>query len=223
MQSDDVAVPSQMGRVRLFLVDDHDLFCAGLRALLAAHSELTVIGEAHDQRSALAALSPEIDVFVIDVRLPGSNGIALVRELRRRGIATPILMLTMCDEREFVLDAFSAGANGYVLKTADAADLLAAVRCVVGGRRYLSPRLQPLRDELDGGNANGVLGSLSAREREIFDLLVNGSNNKAIAKQLFISVKTVETHRTRIFKKLSVNSLGELIRLAARHHLLSVA
>ena len=207
--------------VRVFLIDDHDLFCAGLRALLSAYSGVVVVGEAQNQRAALATLPPDVDALLIDVRLPGPNGIALLREIRRRGIDTPTLMLTMCDDREFVFDAFAAGANGYALKTSTADEFVEAIKTVIAGQRYLSPALRSLTVELQqGGAPTGVLASLSSREREVFDLLANGSNNKEVASQLFIAVKTVETHRTRIFKKLRVNSLPELIRLAARHHLL---
>ncbi len=210
--------------LRLLVVDDHDLFRAGLRALLSQVDGVAIIAEAQDERSALAALTPQVDVSLVDVRLRGPNGIALVRELRRRGIATPVLMLTMCDDREFVLDAFAAGANGYALKTTHGAELAQAVRAVHAGERYLSPELRRIAGELDRGTApDGVLATMSAREREIFELLVNGASNKEIAAQLFIRVKTVETHRTRIFNKLNVNSMGELVRLAARHHLLDGA
>lgn len=210
--------------ISVLIVDDHSLFRAALRALLTSEPDITIVAEAHDERSALAALTSEVDVLLIDIRLGGPNGIALLREIRRRGIDTPALMLTMHDESEFVVDAMAAGAHGYALKTAQPPELIDAIKHVAARQRYLAPELRWLHDELQSRPAaGGVLGRLSAREREIFDLLVNGSSNADIAQQLFISVKTVETHRMRIFRKLGVNSLAALTRLAARHHLVAGA
>jgi DNA-binding NarL/FixJ family response regulator len=180
--------------------------------------DLSVVAEASDARAALEmAERADIDVALVDIQMNGTSGIALTRELRRREFQRPILMLTMHAEPEFVFDAFDAGASGYALKSAGQDELVDAVRTVTGGHRYVSPSLgltavEPLK--------GGVLAALSPREREIFHLLVEQRDNQAIATELFISPKTVETHRGRILKKLHCSNLAGLIRFAARHHLL---
>jgi DNA-binding NarL/FixJ family response regulator len=210
------------GPIRILLVDDHRLFRDGLRAILAGYPDLTLVAEASEAREA-ERLAEEVahDVLIVDVTLPGRNGLALVRELKRQRRRSPILVLTMHQHPDIVADAFAAGVTGYALKHQSEAELVDAVRATFAGRRYLAPQISPAL--LDGGGgarlAAGVLGQLSSREREIFDFIVRGSSNADIARQLFISVKTVETHRTRIMKKLDVHSVGELIRLAVRHGL----
>lgn len=208
---------------RLILVDDHQLFRDGLRALLTRHRDLDVVAEAGDAREALERCERvEHDVALVDVTLPGPNGIALVRELRRRGHRRPVLVLTMYDQADIVIDAFSAGANGYALKAQSEAELLEAVRVTAAGGRYAAPQVAAaLQAVPDGASPGGVLAALSPREREVFDLLVRGLSNAEISRQLFISVKTVETHRTRILHKLDVHSIGALVRLAARHGLIA--
>lgn len=212
-------------RIRILLVDDHRLFRDGLRAILALHGDVEVVGEADDARSAAQlAETVEHDLVIVDVTLPGPNGLALVRELKRQHHTTPILILTMHQHADIVADALAAGATGYALKHQSEAELLEAVRATAARQRYLAPQIAASVDDSAVGSrkrAAGILAQLSSREREIFDLMVRGSSNGDIAAQLFISIKTVETHRTRIMKKLGVHSLGELIRLAARHGLLA--
>jgi DNA-binding NarL/FixJ family response regulator len=208
-------------KVRIVLVDDHRLFRDGVRAILGAYPDLELVGEAADAREAEQLLDDvPHDLLIVDVTLPGSNGVALMRNRKRKKDKRPILVLTMHHSADIVADAFAAGATGYALKQQSEAELVDAVRCAASGRRYLAPQIPP--EVLDGRAAagNSVLSLLSSREREIFDLIVRGSTNADVAKQLFISIKTVETHRTRILRKLGVHSLGELIRLAVRHGLL---
>jgi DNA-binding NarL/FixJ family response regulator len=209
--------------MRLILVDDHQLFRAGLRALLAAHADLEVVAEAGDAREAVERCEQiEHDLLVADVTLPGSNGVALIRELRRRRQRRPVLVLTMHQHADIASDAVAAGAAGDALKLQSESELVEAIRVTAGGGRYVAPQMAGVLESLNGsGSAGGVLGTLSAREREIFDLLVRGLTNADVARQLFISVKTVETHRTRILHKLDVHNIGELVRLAARHGLIA--
>ncbi|MCU1281675.1 MAG: Response regulator, LuxR family [bacterium] len=211
--------------IGILLVDDHRLFRDGFRAILAAYPEFAIVAEAADVREAtrLAAEVPH-DLVVVDITLPGSNGLALMRELKRQRARSPVLVLTMHQHADIVADAFAAGATGYALKHQSEGEIIEALRSCAERRRYLAPQIPPsLLDGEDAGRraSGGILTQLSAREREIFDLIVRGASNADIAKQLFISVKTVETHRTRIMKKLDVHSAGELIRLAARHGLLA--
>lgn len=209
--------------VKILLIDDHQLFRAGLRAIFAQHEELEIVGEAADDRSALAmADAIDHDLVVLDITLPGSNGIAVLRELRRRRRSRPVLVLTMHTHADLVLDAFAAGATGYACKVQSVDELLVAMRACAAGQKYAAPQIAALVDSAARPTLpEGVLAMLSAREREIFDLLVRGHTNAQVAKQLYISIKTVETHRSRIMRKLDVHNIGEMIRLAARHGLLA--
>lgn len=217
-----------MSTTRIVLIDDHCLFRDGLRAILAAHG-LAVVGEASELREAVELVERvAFDLLIVDITLPGSNGLALVRELRRRGVRQPILVLTMHQHVDLIAEAFAAGATGYALKHQSEQEILDAVNKVAARAIYLAPQLP--HELLPDAGAPGappprpfdsILSQLSAREREIFDLIVRGMTNAGIAKQLFISIKTVETHRTRIMRKLAVHNVGELIRLAARHGLLA--
>lgn len=214
---------------RILLVDDHQLFLEGLRALLSNESDLRIVGQAGDARHALElARQVEHDLMIVDITLPGVNGLALLRDLKRMDHREPVLVLTMHGQSDMVKEALESGAAGYALKRQGVGELVDAVRTTAHGRRYLAP-------ELDGstGSGNGhalsasweagPLAVLSTREREVFDLLLRGHTNADMANLLFISIKTVETHRCRIFRKLAVHNIGDLLRLAARHGMLPAA
>jgi len=214
--------------LRIALVDDHAMFREGLRSLLAAQHDLQVVGEAGDARAAYALVEQtQPDVLVLDVKLPGSNGITVAREVHRSHPHVKILFTTMHVHEEYVAEGISAGAIGYIGKEQPASDLVVAIRSVGNGQPYISPKISKfLVDDYirarTGGEtaATTPLDSLSQREREVFDLLLQGFTNDGIAAQLFISRRTVETHRAHVFKKLRVNSLAQLYRLASRHGLL---
>jgi DNA-binding NarL/FixJ family response regulator len=213
--------------MRIVLVDDHALFRASLKTLLAAEPGLEVIGEAGDAREAYRVVeSLKPDLVLLDIGLPGVNGVSTTRELTRRDPRCRILVLTQHSSEDFVAQALSAGALGYALKHQTPREIVDAIHAVGRGDRYLSPRLQRgavdellrLKQRARGGE--GPTDALSVREREIFDLLVRGYSNGDIAAQLCISVKTVETHRAHVLKKLGAHSMVELLRFAARHGLL---
>lgn len=206
----------------LAIVDDHPIVRAGLRAAIQPHEDLQLVGEAGDARSAydlVESLKPE--VVLLDVGLPGADGLTAAREILRRWPAVRLLMISNQVEEHLAAEAFNAGAAGYVGKEQSVDDIVQAVRSVGHGDKYLPPRISPegvaSRQRRSG---EGPLGVLSTREREVFDLLVRGYTNEQVAQQLSISRRTVETHRSRILKKLRVHSAVELIRLAARHNLL---
>jgi DNA-binding NarL/FixJ family response regulator len=215
-------------RLKLVLIDDYQLFREGLKQLIEPHIDLEVVGEAADERSAYEIVEQtRPDVVLMDVSLTAVSGIATTRELRRRGDGVRILMLSMHAEVDYVAQALTAGASGYALKSQSASELLDAIRAVGRGENYLSPSIP--RAALDeslrlrrrsGGLVDGPCAPLSAREREVFDLLVRGYSNDGIAGLLCISVKTVETHRARILRKLQLHSLVDLVRFAARNDLL---
>jgi DNA-binding NarL/FixJ family response regulator len=212
------------GPVATVLVDDHDLFRAGLRALLQATSDVRVVGEARTAREAYAVVAEtEPTLVVLDVSLGPTDGVAVARELVRRRPACRILMLTMHAVPDCVVRSLQAGALGYALKDEPPEATLRAVRTTASGARYLSPRLPVTEIEalLLGRRSSAApsaalpLDRLSQRERELFAMIVRGLANRQIATELCISVKTVETHRAHINRKLGVHSGVELVRLAA--------
>jgi DNA-binding NarL/FixJ family response regulator len=212
--------------VRILLVDDHTVFREALGALLVQRDpSLEIVGEratARDGIRAVSELNP--DLVLMDIMLGGTSGIAAVRELRRLELQCRILVLTAIVEPGFVVDALSAGADGYALKEQPIDDVLLAIQRVSRGVGYVAPRMERTLSAgrgLPAPGLQGIVASLSIREREVFELVVAGYTNQRISSELFISVKTVETHRTRINKKLRVHSTVELLRLAALHGLVS--
>ncbi len=213
--------------MRILLVDDHAIFRDALACLLVNKDpSLTIVGGAGTARDAVkAVVELDPDVVLLDLMLEGTSGIATLRELRRLDARCRILILTAVVEPGFAVDAFSAGADGFALKEQSIEDLLVAIGRVAHGAPYVAPRIeQAIRkngEPVDRSAVRGVVATLSVREREVFQLVVAGYTNLRISGELFISVKTVETHRTRINKKLRVHSTVELVRLAALQGLLS--
>jgi DNA-binding NarL/FixJ family response regulator len=201
--------------VNVILVDDHPITRHALRTLLPVLvPDLCVVGEAESSRDAVALVEKVVpDLVVLDLAMPGSNGVAAIRELRRRDVKCRILVYSALSQPAVVVDALSAGADGYVLKTASLEELVSAIADTQRGSRYVSSSLRDLVEAPEGDEAG--LAALSPREREVFDLILQGRSNVELARQLFISTKTVETHRARINRKLGVHSTAELIRFAA--------
>jgi DNA-binding NarL/FixJ family response regulator len=214
--------------VRLALVDDHRLFRAALREILSKEPGLEIAGEAADAREAYQVVEDvKPDVAVVDISLRGVNGITVTRELVRREARCKVLILSMHSGEDFVAQALAAGASGYALKDQAPSELVEAIHAVASGRSYLCSMISKfvvddfLRLRRGQGMPGGPTDVLSIREREVFGLLVRGYSNEKIAGELCISVKTVETHRAHILKKLNVHSMVELLRFAARHDLIS--
>lgn len=206
--------------LRVAVLDDHQLFREGLKALLAEHPHLKLIGEAGNAREAYEMVdTTQPDVVLVDLRLPGTDGIAATREIKRRQPRCRVMVLTASRDEHLVRQALAAGALGYFVKSQSAIDLIRGIESVGADKPYLSPGLpETLLDEGHGrnGKSNGdPLGTLSEREREIFNLVFRGFTNKAIARELCISPKTVETHRAHINKKLGLHSTADLVRFAA--------
>jgi two-component system, NarL family, nitrate/nitrite response regulator NarL len=196
--------------IRLVIVDDHSLVRDGLRARLSVVAGLQVIGEAASGAEALALAAADApDLMLVDVGMRGMNGIELATALRERHPAIRVLMLSMYDNREYVLSAIRAGARGYVLKESPTEDILAAIGAVCAGGTYFSAPISDLVLHTGGGAPQ-----LTAREHEILLLLAHGRSNKLVAKQLDISVRTVETHRLSLRRKLGVDSASELLKIA---------
>ena len=210
------------GQRRIFLVDDHTILRDGLRRLLEAESDFTVCGEAENAKKAcerIALTSPEI--AIVDISLPGSDGIELIKDLRVRFPALKLLMLSMHDEALYAERALRAGALGYIMKQAPTELLLTAVRSVLNNQRYLSQSMashfvDAFVSQRRPQEAN--LKKLSDRELEIVRLLGKGFTTAEVARQLGISGKTVESHRGNLRRKLNLRNGSELLRYALAHN-----
>ena len=206
--------------VRVALLDDHVLFREGLCALILAHADLTVVAEGSDARELYPLLdAAKPHVAVIDLALPGSSGISATQAVVQRWPACRVLVLTMHASADHVSRAFAAGATGYAIKEQSAHEVLDAIRHVAEGKRYLAPSIP--ESVLGSTGAGTDLAALTPREREIFDLILASRSNRGIADYLGLSIKTIETHRAAINRKLGAHSTADLVRLAARLRILS--
>ncbi len=209
----------------VFLVDDHAILRQGLRRILE-ESGCRVIGEAGNgiqAREALSSLNPR--VIILDISLPGVRGIELAGEFRESHPESRIIFLTVHKEAEYVTQALSAGASGYVLKDCLDTEIIDAIHCVTRGKTYLTPMIS---SEIihsyprTTGGTYGPFHALSLREREVLSLLCEGETSKEIAGKLLISVRTVEHHRQSIMRKLGAGSVPELMKLAIRHRFIEI-
>lgn len=211
-----------MSRVRIVVVDDHAVVRAGLRLLLAAEADFDVVGDAGDASEAIFQVrAGQPDVILLDVVMPGESGIEVMPKLLHEAPGAKVLVLSMQDDPSYVRQAFAAGASGYVLKEAADSEVVGAVREVAGGGRYVHPALGARLVTADAeARAAEDSDPLSDREREVLHLLALGHTNQEIAKLLFISVRTAETHRAHIMQKLRLATRAELVRYALTNGLL---
>jgi DNA-binding NarL/FixJ family response regulator len=213
-----------MGAIRVLVADDHTIVRQGLVGILKASADIEVVGEAGDGAEAVEkATKLKPDVVVLDVSMPHLNGIEAARRIRDALPRTRVLVLTMHDDEEYVLKMVRAGASGYLLKDSAASELLAAIRALKAGKASFGPHATRALAEAyqsDRPLPEDPFERLTDREREIFQLVVEGKTNAQIAEMLFISPKTVDNHRTRMMEKLGVHGTAELVRFAAKHKLL---
>lgn len=204
------------GQVRIVIVDDHPIVRQGLRVVLEAELCFSVVGEANGYNQAMSVVAEtQPDIAVVDVGLQGRNGIELTRDLRNRDDTLRILVLSMHDERVYAQRALRAGANGFIMKTASGKPVVAAIRRIMDGYVYLSDEL--ISTSVKGRyleHTSDPLATLTDRELEILDLIGNGRSTRQIADMLFISIKTVESHRANIKKKLGLISGFQLLQFA---------
>jgi two-component system, NarL family, response regulator NreC len=212
-----------MNRIRILLADDHPLVRSGLIKLLEPFKEFVVVGEAGDGEEAVALTKKlEPDVVVIDLSMPKLSGIEATKLIRKNSPSVKVLVLTMHDNEEYVYQILKSGAGGYMLKSSGRDDLAAAIHAVARGDRFFSPRVSEImmegylrkagqREELP---MNDEDTPLTKREKEILFYIADGLNNMQIAEKLFISARTVETHRTNIMQKLDIHDAGNLVRYA---------
>ncbi len=208
--------------VRVLIVDDHAVVRAGLKLLVDAEDDFEVVGEAGNARDAVFEVrSLKPDVILLDIVMPEKSGLEALPELLREHEEAKVLVLSMQDDPRYVREAFSVGASGYVLKEAADAELVAAIREVAKGGRYVHPELGArLVAAAAEAERRADEDPLSEREREVLRLLALGHTNQEIAQMLFISVRTAETHRAHIMQKLRLSSRAELVRYALAHGLL---
>jgi len=210
--------------VSVMLADDHAVVRDGLRALLEAGNDLQVVGVAGNGREAVSeALRLRPDIVIMDIAMPELDGVEATRRIVERSPETRVLILSMYLSAEHIYRALQAGAQGYVLKESAGEEVVDAIRALRAGKRYLSHRITEtvIDDYLREGTNVSPLDSLSLRERDVLQLVVEGRTNAAIAQALSLSPKTVETYRARIMKKLKVKDTVELVKFSMRHGLIS--
>jgi DNA-binding NarL/FixJ family response regulator len=209
--------------IRVLLADDHPLVCDGLRALLAQQEDVEVVAVVSDGREAIRATAElQPDVVIMDIAMPGMNGIEAAQRICEEHPATQVIMLSMHDTAEHIYRSLMAGASGYLLKESAGREVMEAVRAVRSGKRYLSQRiaaLPALEERLAAREGASPLESLSKREREILQLVVEGQASARIAEILHLSPKTVETYRSRLMQKLGIGDIPALVKFAVQHGL----
>lgn len=209
----------------VLIADDHEIVRAGVRNLLES-AGYACCAEARNGREAVR-MAEELrpDVAILDVTMPEMNGIEAAKQVLKLCPETKVLVFTVHDAEQVVVEIFRTGAHGYILKSDAGRQLLDAVNCVLGGKHYFSSQVsEVIFESMKNGNLPHAAGmgeeKPTTREREIIQLLAEGSSNKEVADKLGISVKTVETHRAAIMRKLGLHSIGELVRYAIRNHII---
>ena len=210
--------------IRVILADDHAVVRKGIRDFLEEAGDIAVVAEATTGDEALALIREHRpDVAVLDIQMPGRTGLEVTRAVRAEQLPVGVLILTAYDDDPFIMTALQAGANGYVLKSAEPEEIVAAVRAVREGQSALDPQiLRKVMAHLTGGPPPGTIEALSAREIEVLRLAARGLTNKAIAAQLGISDRTVQGHMANIFGKLGVASRTEAVTRGIQMGLVSV-
>ena len=217
-----------MDKIRILLADDHAMFRAGIRALLESQSDMEVVGETADGEEAVAKVQElKPDVVLMDIGMPGMNGLEATRAIKKTSPETNVLALSMHDSEEYFFKMLSAEASGYVLKEAPPSELYAALRAVAAGDAFFYPTVaRKLLDDylrrVKAGEEKTTYDGLSGREREVLKLIAEGHTNREMAGLLYISVNTVEAHRAHIMQKLGMHSRSELVKYALRRGLIDL-
>lgn len=208
--------------IRVLIADDHTMVRKGLKELLEESPEIKVAAEAGNGQEAMAAVKKGgVDVVLLDIAMPGKNGMEVLKELKDRKPGLPVLMLSMYPEEQYAVRALRAGASGYLTKSSAPEELITAVKKVAKGGRYISPSVaEVLALELNPDSARPRHESLSDREYQVLCMLASGKPLKEIAHDLSLSTKTISTYRSRILQKMNMKSNAELIRYALDNHLI---
>ena len=210
--------------IRVLIADDHGVVAEGLKHLVEAQADIEVIGVVGDGREAVRlARETQPDVVLMDLSMPELNGADATRAILQRDAKCRVIVLSMYAEREYVRRALRAGAVGYVVKRSAAKEVVEAIRAVHAGQRYLNPRVADVViDDYSAEERDDPLGRLSAREREVLQLLAEGKTGAEIAQRLSLSPKTVETYRARLVEKLGIRDVAGLVRFAIQHGIVSL-
>jgi DNA-binding NarL/FixJ family response regulator len=213
--------------VSVVIADDHPLVRLGIRNVLQAEPDLEIVGEAAEALEVLPLVEHwRPNVLVLDLVMPGQHGLEVIRQVSKRVPETRIVVLSMYANEAYVIEALHNGASAYVLKGSDAAEVLRALRAVLDGGCYLSPPLSERAIEMYAAKTAGptldAYDTLSTRERQVLHLVAEGHTNAEIGTRLFVSVRTVETHRANLMRKLKLHSQSELIRYALRRGILTL-
>ena len=217
-----------MDKTRVLLAEDHTIVRKGLRSLLDKETGIEVVGEAEDGREAIVkAEELHPDVVVMDIAMPGLNGLEATRQIKKRFPDMKIIILTMHANEEYILQSLKAGASGYLVKKSAPAELISAINAVHKGNSFLSPSIsrtvidEYIRRSKEISEGEEGFEQLTVREREVLQLIAEGRKTREIAELLYISIKTVETHRAHIMNKLDIHSTAELTRYAIRKGIIS--
>jgi two-component system, NarL family, response regulator NreC len=216
-----------MAHLRVLLADDHTIMRQGLRLLLERQPDITVVGEASDGRQCVELAEAENpDVVIMDVGMPNLNGIEAARQIVAKRPHVAVAILSMHSDESYIIRALKAGARAYLLKDSAESDLIAAIKAISEGKSFFSPAISHIlvedyMRELERKGAEDSYELLTAREREILQMLAEGKSNKEVANILNLSLYTVETHRTHILQKLNLHTVPELILYAVRKGIIS--
>ncbi len=216
-----------MSKIKVLLADDHTIVRQGLRALLDSQEDIEVVGEAEDGKQAFEKTKELVpDVVVIDITMPNLNGIEATRQIKKLNQEIEVLVLTVHDNEEYVYQILQAGASGYLLKESAVSDLVSAINSVEKGDIFLSPAISKIvvkdyiRHAVEGSGDFDSLNILTNREREVLQLIAEGSTNREVAHHLNLSVKTVDVHRSHIMEKLNIHDVTGLVKYSIRKGLI---
>lgn len=212
-----------MSKIKVLLVDDHQIIVDGLKSLLQNSGEIVVAGEANNGRDALRIIENiEVEIVLMDIDMPVMNGIETLKEIGKRGFGVKVIILSMHNETGMVKSLTDLGARGYLLKSSPQDELFAAIKKVAAGQRYFSTDVTlSLMSKPASGNVDSsfLASQLTEREIEIIKLIAEGFSNKEIGAKLYISHRTVDTHRTNLMKKLNVSNVAGLISFAIKNQI----
>lgn len=214
-----------MSKIKLLIADDHTMFRQGLKQILELERDITVVALASNgDEAARLANTYNPDIVLMDINMPGTNGLQAIKEMKQEGISSKIIVLTIHEDREYLFKTLQMGAEGYVLKDAEPSVLIDAIRSVYNGHSYIQPNMtRELVKEFNRVTLHerdkGEESSLTTREIEVLELIAEGMINKQIARQLYISEKTVKNHVSNIFKKLNVSDRTQAAIYAFKHNI----
>jgi two-component system response regulator NreC len=217
-----------MAKIRVFLTDDHTLFRQGIRTLLGSETDIEVIGESANANDAVEkAAEVRPDVVLLDISMPGMSSFQAIRELHKVRPDIKVLLLTMYDDEDYLAEGMEAGANGYILKDSPAEHLLLAIREVHRGGSYMSPKMlahlvDDFRSRARAEHPVPRFDTLTGREKEVLKLLAEGNSVKEIANDLDLSLKTVETHKFNLMRKLDIHNKAQLVQYAIQKKIIRI-